>query len=709
MSAKQRLHAVLGGLGVLWVVGITSRYLDTVLKALEHPYNPGDEVIFVIVWTALAALILISLAFRPKAATAAWSAAIAIAAISMVVLSGAWKSAAIAVWISALAALIGSRLLAILGIQSNKSAAGQVALAFPLGFALLAFATLGLALLRALTPAAAWVMLVVLTMLECRSAMRTARQLWRGWITRQPVSATLESRALFLLTAAAFAVNLTWSLAPEVQFDALNYHLAVPKLYLDAGGLVDLPYFFHSYFAHLAEMVFALCMALDGALVAKLMLAVAGWVSAAAVYSLGEMLFSRRVGLWSAALFYLTPLTSWLTGSAHTDLIVSVYITGAVICFVRWYRSQRIAWIMAAGLMIGGGVGVKLNAAYAAAGIGLALLGLMVSSRQRFGVQIRTAAALVLAAACVALPWYLITYVHTGNPVFPMMNGIFKSPRTEPVNTMMNAAAFGIGTSGPAFLRLPFRLTLDTSRFGDALPPGTVGPMLLLFIPFGVLPLLRRTEARIVGAIAAIYFVLWAETFQYGRYYLVILPLITVLAVGGLEMATAGRLTAFVYHSALMLLLIQQFMILPIRYWNVRERFPVDRAFGLESSESFLSRALGGYGATALINRSINPGSRVLGIDTEYLRLYLNAPLESLAEAPLDRELRTLGDAEGGLPLARRISEMGFAFLVASHGSLKDPSGFYPYAKREFLAQFGRLVYSDEFVAVYRFAAVPAG
>jgi 4-amino-4-deoxy-L-arabinose transferase-like glycosyltransferase len=421
------------------------------------------------------------------------------------------------------------------------------------------------------------------------------------------------------------------------------------------------------------------------------------------------MLFSHRVGLWSAALFYLTPLTSWLTGSAHTDLIVSVYVTGAVICLIRWYRSQRISWIVAAGLLIGGGVGVKLNAAYAAIGIGVAVLALMVSARQRFALQVRTATALVLTAACVALPWYVITYVHTGNPVYPMLNGIFKSPRSEPVNTMMNAAEFGIGTSGPAFLRLPFRLTLDTSRFGDALPPGTVGPMLLLFIPFGVLPLLRRTEARIVGAVAAIYFVLWAETFQYGRYYLVILPLFTVLAVGGLEMANRNRLTTFVYHTALMLLLIQQFMILPIRYWNVPERFPVDRAFGLESSDSFLARALGGYRATALINQSIRPGNKVLGMDTEYLRFYLDAPLESLAEAPVDRELRTLGDMEGSLTLARKMSELGYSYLMASHASLKNPPGYYPYAQREFLAQFARLIYSDEFVAVYRFEGLPAG
>jgi len=36
-------------------------------------------------------------------------------------------------------------------------------------------------------------------------------------------------------------LNLVWAVAPEVQFDAINYHLAVPRIYLDNAGFIDLP------------------------------------------------------------------------------------------------------------------------------------------------------------------------------------------------------------------------------------------------------------------------------------------------------------------------------------------------------------------------------------------------------------------------------------------------------------------------------------
>src|SRR5262249_1432856 len=152
------------------------------------------------------------------------------------------------------------------------------------------------------------------------------RQIW-NWCTSREAGGDMESRILLLLLAFAFTVNLTWSLAPEVQFDALNYHLSVPRIYLAARGVIDLPYFFHSYFAHLAEMFFAWGMALHSEIVAKLMVAVIGLISACAVYCVGRALFTPRAGLWAAVFFYTTPLTSWLTGTAHTDLVVTVFVT----------------------------------------------------------------------------------------------------------------------------------------------------------------------------------------------------------------------------------------------------------------------------------------------------------------------------------------------------------------------------------------------
>ncbi len=704
MSGKGQ--AILAWLLIAWTVAVSARYVRTILKSLEHPYNPGDEVIFVVVWLGFAVLLLCSLTIHRNAGTILWSVLIGAITIAIPILSGTWVDALIAVWVGVLVVLIGCSVLSILRVRIPEHPAERIAVAFPLGFASLAFLTLALALTKQLTSATAWLLLAVLTLMELKNGDKTLRELWKWCRTSRVARANLEFRALLLLLAFAFAINLTWSVAPEVEYDALNYHLAVPRIYLEAHGVIDLPYFFHSYFAHLAEMFFAFCMALHSEIVAKIMTAAAGLVSIASVYSLGRMMFTPRVGIWAAAFFYMTPLTSWLTGTAHTDLLVTVFVTAAIIGILNWYRNRQSRWAVAAGLLTGGGVGVKLNAMYAAMGIALVLVVILIRTGAPLRDRIRTAATLATTAALVAIPWYLMTYVHTGNPVFPMMNGIFKSPGSEPVNTLMNAADFGIGRNLWALSRLPFRLSLDTSRFGDALPAGTLGPMLLFLIPFGLMAIARSSEARIAGTIAAIYFLMWAKTFQYGRYYIVVLPVIAVLAVAGVEIAASNRLARTIHGAALMILLILQPTVLSIKYWNIRERFPVEFALGLESRESLLQRALGGFPATAVINKAIAPGQKVVGVDTENLRFYLKPPLESLSESPLNSKLRTAGDTPGGEDLRRALSDMNFGYILTSRAALVHPPAYFPYLAQSFLRDYTWRVYADESVAVYRLKAL---
>src|SRR5262249_10954594 len=147
-------------------------------------------------------------------------------------LSGTWAAALIALWVSLVVALIGCSVLSRLRISSPALLAKRLAIAFPLGFATVAFLTLALALVRQLTPASAWVLLCMLTLVEWKAGVTVGRELRSWWATRSPWD--LESRVLLLLIACMFVINLTWSVAPEVQYDALNYHLAVPKLYLEA-------------------------------------------------------------------------------------------------------------------------------------------------------------------------------------------------------------------------------------------------------------------------------------------------------------------------------------------------------------------------------------------------------------------------------------------------------------------------------------------
>src|SRR5262245_14618237 len=432
------------------------------------------------VWFWSTAAVFVSLVVHRKLATRCWTILIAGTIAAMLVLSGTLVAALIAMWVSLVAVLIGDAILALLKVPPPQPA-DRLVITFSLGLVALALLTLGFAYMGLLKPALVAGALIVLTVLQTKRALHLGREMKPAWSRWSDLSPDLEFRALLILFGLVLAANMMWVVAPEIHFDALNYHLAVPRIYLEESGLVELPYFFHSYFAHLLEMLFALCMALGGEMAAKLLIAIIGLVAAVSVYCLGRTVFAPRIGLWAAVFFYTNPLTSWLTGTTHTDLTLSLVVTAACVAFLQWNHLPQSRWIVAAGLLTGGAVALKLNGAYAAIGLGVALLIVLARSTERVSRKVRTIAMFVVPALLVAAPWYAIVYWHTGNPVFPLLNGIFRSPKGDLTNTLMNAADFGVGTSVQALIRLPFRLTFDTGRFGEALPRGALGPLLAVF------------------------------------------------------------------------------------------------------------------------------------------------------------------------------------------------------------------------------------
>src|SRR5205823_11238485 len=145
--------------------------------------------------------------------------------------------------------------------------------------------------------------------------------------------------------------------------------------------------------------------------------------------------------------------------------------------------------------------------------------------------RLRVLAIAVIAASVFAVPTYVLTYSFTGNPIFPLLNGIFKSPKWPIDNKITNASDFGMPMNVRSLIRFPFRLTFDTTRFGEALPRGSVGVTLLLAFPFSLFLLQReRPAVQILIAAMMSYLLVMFYTMQYARYYLLILPLLAVLA-----------------------------------------------------------------------------------------------------------------------------------------------------------------------------------
>jgi 4-amino-4-deoxy-L-arabinose transferase-like glycosyltransferase len=671
----------------LWLVAITIRYAMTTWKTLHNPFTPGDDAKWFMGWTAACAIaFLLSRVLRPARLWQGVCVVGAIAAVGVFTLGHVWIGALVAVWLLAACLAVGVAMARRLGI-ATEDVAELIALGIPLGMAPLSLVLLGLGLagLFSWIPIAVLFGIAVLLFVKERPSLRTA-----GGIP-------FDSMLPVTLISLSALLNLFWAVAPEVQFDALNYHLAVPEAYLRAGAIVDLR-FLHAYLSKAMELLFAAGLALGGAPAVKLFVYGLGLFAAVATYALGKALFNPRVGMWAAAIFYTAPAVGWLTGTVYIDNLIALLCTAVLLVFVKWFHSRDTRWFVVASILAGLAVGAKLNAAFAF----VIVLPLMTFQCRREWKRIGVGAG---AFVLVALPTYLLAWKYTGNPIFPLLNGFFKSPVWPDDNAIFNAADFGLPRTLPNLGVFPFRLALDTARFGEAVPRGAVG-ISLLIAAFALLFLPRLGRAAgILFAAAAAYLVILFFTMQYARYFVAILPVVAVLAAATCFAITAEKTgwKLWLVEACLFVGIVAQFPAFSTQYDMLPQRFPVRVALGLEDRETFARRALPGYEAAQHINASIRPGERILGVDVEQLRFYLQAPLTTLSLSLLDDPVRELSSMQPDARLVDAIRKQGFTHLFVRSTQLRHPAPWFPYLNKDFLEKYATLEFSDDGASVYRF------
>ncbi len=313
-------------------------------------------------------------------------------------------------------------------------------------------------------------------------------------------------RTIGWLCALIFAFGLLKALAPPTGFDALVYHLSLPKTYLAIGHIGYMADNTFSGYPQLAEMLVTWSGALgasSGALI--------GWGMGllATIGLLGHLsarLGPRRGWVAVAALLCGSSLATALA-SAYVDW-PSILMSWGVLFFLDlWAEKKKPYLVMWAGVFAGLAFGTKYTAGLLAP---LGLLAILWISKQDW----RAAGRFLLAAFALAAPWLLRNAFATGNPFYPLLlpGGAMDAFR---LNYYQGFAPQGNWLDA---VLLPLRATfaaIEGGRIGDA--PGyesSLGPLLLVLGALALLPGGEKKSARNLKHVAALIaiggLVVWA-------------------------------------------------------------------------------------------------------------------------------------------------------------------------------------------------------
>ncbi len=334
------------------------------------------------------------------------------------------------------------------------------------------------------------------------------------------------SQSLIVLLFLQGIINLVGVLGPELGFDALWYHLTLPKIYLDnhsiehiTGGLL-----YYSAMPKLTEMLYTGALAFGNEIFAKLIHFSFGILCLITLYKLSRKFFTTKLSIVVITIFYSNLVVGWMSITAYIDLARTFFEIMALWGFINWLESKEKKWLIESGIMLGLAISTKLLAIGSLFIFFILIIYFFTSeeSKRRLlrhnprwfstfgqlgGGRVRNLFFCLLAylfiSILIPLPWFVFAFINSGNPFYPIFENIY------PININLN------------FIN-PLKLS------------DPINPLYVVLMPIAILLFSRQTFLlKIISIYSILSFLIWQLTPNTGggRFIMPYLPAFSILTV----------------------------------------------------------------------------------------------------------------------------------------------------------------------------------
>jgi len=335
---------------------------------------------------------------------------------------------------------------------------------------------------------------------------------------------------------------------PPVSRDALSHHLAIPKLYINHGGIYEIPQIMFSYYPMNLDMLYMIPLYFGYDIIPKYIHLLFGLLTSLLIFFYLKKRLDSAWGIVGGIFFLSTPIVIKLCTTAYVDLGLVFFSTASLLSFLKWIKTDfQKKYLFLSAVMCGLAMGTKYNGL-----ITFSLLTLFVpfifsryNHPRRLGilVSIRYGLLFLFTSLVVFSPWMIRDFIWTGNPIYPLYDKWFNP------SGYMSGASFGIFTYRSLvynenwfqILILPLRVFFQGRDGVPQFFDGKLNPFLLILPIFAFYHLKYdneriKVEKKILLSFSALYFVfaLFSSHLRV-RYISPIIPPLVILSVFGLK------------------------------------------------------------------------------------------------------------------------------------------------------------------------------
>lgn len=400
---------------------------------------------------------------------------------------------------------------------------------------------------------------------------------------------------LLVLLLLQIGINLIGAVSPELAFDALWYHLTLPKLYILHSSIYHIPggLLYYSDMPKLGEMLYTSALILGNEIFAKLLHLLFGVFVSIALYKVSRFYTTPFIALVAVLIFNQNLVVAWESTTAYIDLIRTFYEFLALWAFLNWVRAEHIRWLLLSAVMIGLAITTKLLSLSSLIILTILVVVHLIKKKSRVFSMVKLIILYAVCSLLVPLPWFIFSYIHTGNPVYPFFSSLYA----------VNPMQFNVITMMVEIWKL----------FTQSADP--LSPIYIILFPFVVIYYKKFSyQSKLLVIYSLLAIMLWYFTPRTGggRFILTYLPVFSLVCAILLE---GMRLQQIRYKVILVLIVILS--IVTIGYRSIAEWRYLPYISGSENKSEFLIKNLNYsfgdfYDTDNYFRNNIKPNDRVL-------------------------------------------------------------------------------------------------
>ncbi len=513
---------------------------------------------------------------------------------------------------------------------------------------------------------------------------------------------TFAQKILSLLLMGYVFVYLISALTPYIGWDPQVYHLYTPKKYLMHHRMYPAWENAWAFSPMAMEMLYTVALSLNSAIFAKLIHFSTGILCVFIIISLSKKHLKEngKIGILAALLFYTQPVVGHLSAIAKVDLGLTFFFMLTVFGFFNWYNESREngdKWLMISSIFLGLTACTKLTGIILVpmffAGI---LLRYCFEEDKSWGDSICKAVRYTAIGLLVVAPWYVRSFLWTGDPLYPYLSKLLSGSGVAPVHAHEATLL--------QYITLPWDLTFNMDKF--LYSNIQASPYFLAFLP--MLFVIRKSDKTILGllSVSVLYITFFFFTDITMRYILPALALLSI--VYGFSIAVfIGSVKKYLKIIILTILIIPLSLSLIFTFRDNLYKLPV--VFAIESHDSYLAGRLGDlYDVYRYVNQNLPEDVKIFS-PWEVRGYYLEREFYT----GNSRFMRNFDGIKTCSELVDKMKEMGFTHILMNrnyHNTLlkmyeknqirinpRDNMFYKPCMK-----QYLRDVYSKDNVYLYR-------